>query len=74
MSSQQLQGQLQKELSVNTISTAQILIIKLQRKRSIKTTATRPVPDIAQWRTTILPYTTKKSIRIKGSRNNTNKQ
>jgi hypothetical protein len=73
--SQQLQGQLEKQHSLDIFSTAPILIIPLQRKRSIKTTATRPVPDTAQWKTTISAlYNKEKHKGNRDKKNNTNKQ
>lgn len=51
MSSQQLEGQSQKQHSADAISTAYVLIITLDRKKIIITTATRPVQEIAQWKT-----------------------
>jgi hypothetical protein len=50
MPSQQLQGQLQKQHNVDTISRALMLIVTSQRKKNIKTAATRSVSERTQWR------------------------
>jgi hypothetical protein len=39
-----------KERSVDSVSSAYVLIITLQRKETANTRATRPVSEIAQWK------------------------
>jgi hypothetical protein len=64
-----LQGQLQKQHSVDTIRIAQILIITPRRKRSTQTTVRRPVSEIAQWENC---YFCLRQERHKGNKNKKN--
>jgi hypothetical protein len=47
-----------------------MLIIALQKKKSTETTATRPVSEIAEWKTTVYTSNNKENHKKK----NTNKQ
>jgi hypothetical protein len=46
------------------VSTSYTLIITLQRKKSPKTTATRPVSKIEQWETAMSTFSNKESVRV----------
>jgi hypothetical protein len=72
---EQLQGPLQEQHSVDTISAAQILTFTLQTNTNRKTTATRIVSKVEQWKTSISNLQNKEKHKdIKNKKNNNKKQ